>query len=452
MPATKKKTAAKKKGDDSGKKVAKQYAPLRGMKDVLPTQSVYWTQAMDSARAIADAYCYNYVNTPVLETAQLFIKSIGRGTDVVDKEMYAFEDNDGSKVAMRPEFTAGFVRSYISNGMLNMPQPVKMWTIGPLFRHDRPQAGRYRQFHQFNCETLGDRSPVIDAELINMAYQFVHDLGIQAEVRINSIGTTEDREHYIVELVGYLRTKRSYLCDECKKRLNKNPLRIFDCKESGCQEALEEAPQIIEWLSPESKEFFMKVIEYLDELHIPYVLDPTLVRGLDYYSDTVFELFREGEDGAQQALGGGGRYDALAGILGAREETPAAGFAMGMERVVLALQDIDKREHSGNLRSSIPQRKFFFAQLGAQGSRKALSLIEGLRKDGIPVGSSLAKGSLKAQLELADKMGATHCIILGQKEVQDGTVIIRDMDSGIQEIIDQKKIKNHLEKLQKEVK
>lgn len=446
------KAASKSKKDAPEKKPAKSYQSLRGMKDILPGQGKYFMKTFDAARNVAEAYCYGYLETPVLEAAQLYVKTIGRGTDVVDKEMYTFEDRDGSKVALRPEFTAGIARSYISHGMLNQPQPVKVWSVGQLFRHDRPQAGRYRQFHQFNCEVIGTRDPVIDAELINMAYSFLKDLGIQSEVRINSIGSADDRQNYTIELVGYLRTKRAYLCDLCKKRINKNPLRVLDCKEPGCQEALEEAPQIIEWLSTASKDFFMKVLEYLDELHIPYVLTPTLVRGLDYYSDTVFELFVEGEEGSQSALGGGGRYDALLESIGAREPTPASGFAMGIERIMLTLQKMDKKELlDGQVLelSGLPERQFYFAQLGEQARRKALSLIEELRQSGIMVGSSLSKGSLKTQLETANKMGATHSIIIGQKEVQDGTVIIRDMDSGIQEIIDQKKIEAHLRKIMK---
>lgn len=457
-PAAKKKAPTKKapekkstsKKDAPEKKPAKSYQNLRGMKDILPTQGRYWMQLMDAARNVAEAYCYGYLETPVLEHAQLFVKTIGRGTDVIDKEMYVFEDRDGSKVAMRPEFTAGVARAYISHGMLNQPQPVKVWTMGQLFRHDRPQAGRYRQFHQFNCEVIGDRDPVIDAELITMAYALLKDIGIQAEVKINSIGSAEDRQNYVIELVGYLRSKRSYLSDESKKRINKNPLRILDSKDEGDREVIAEAPQIIEWLSSASKDYFMKVLEYLDELQIPYVLTPTLVRGLDYYSDTVFELFVEGDEGSQRALGGGGRYDALLETLGAREPTPACGFAMGMERIVLALQDKEKKENDGQLvEMSAPKRQFFFAQLGEQARRRSLYLIETLRKAGMLVGSSLSKGSLKVQLELANKMGSSHAIIIGQKEVQDGTVIIRDMDSGIQEIIDQKKLEAHLQKLRK---
>jgi len=437
------------------KKTQKSYQNVRGMKDIVPSQGGQWLRMFDAARSIAESYCYGYVETPIVEQAQLFVKSLGRGTDVVEKEMYVFEDNEGTKIALRPEFTAGIARSYISHGMLSLPQPVKVWTVGPLFRHDRPQSGRYRQFHQFNCEVIGERNPVSDAELISMAYNFLRDLGLQAEIHINSIGTFEDRQNYIVELVGYLRSKRSYLCENCKKRISKNPLRVLDCKELGCQEALEDAPQIIEWLSAASKDFFMSVLEYLDELRIPYVLTPTLVRGLDYYTDTVFELFVDGgKEQSQSALGGGGRYDGLLEEIGAREATPASGFAIGLERVMLALNKKEKEEQEGSdvAGSRHPagiERQFFFAQLGEQARRRTLALIESLRKSGIQLGSSLAKGSLKAQLELADKMKSTHSIILGQKEVQDGTVIIRDMDSGIQEIIDQKKIEHHLRKLMK---
>lgn len=442
---TKKKPTSKtKKTGDASKKKGKVYQAVRGMKDILPKDSWYWEQIMSTASTIGRAYGYYYSTPPVLESAQLFVKSIGKGTDVVDKEMYVFEDKDGSKLALRPEFTAGAVRSYISNGLLNNPQPVKTWTLGPLFRHDRPQAGRYRQLHQFNCEAIGERDPVIDAELISMAYHFIKDLGINSVVYINSIGSLEDRQNYTVELVGYLRSKRSYLSEESRKRITKNPLRVLDSKDEQDQEVVAEAPQIIDWLSSDSKDFFMKVLEYLDELQIPYVLKPTLVRGLDYYLDTVFEILPEDDNWSYGSLGGGGRYDALVHQMGGRENTPASGFGIGVDRVVLAMKKQDNKE---NIKRDVMQNKIYFAQLGAQARRRALSLIERLRQQNIFVGSSLAKGSLKGQLELADKQGATHCIILGQKEVQDGTVIIRDMSSGVQEIIDQKRLEKHVTRL-----
>ncbi|MBP9761301.1 MAG: histidine--tRNA ligase [Candidatus Magasanikbacteria bacterium] len=435
-PAVKADTGANQKG----------YETLRGMKDILPKDEKYWLAAYATASNIAQAYSYGYIETPIVENAKLFIRSIGKGTDVIEKEMYVFDDRDATKVCLRPEATASVVRAYIGHGMQSVPQPVKVWYQGPMFRHDRPQAGRYRQFHQFGCEVIGEKDPVVDAELITVAYNFLLDLGVESLVHINSIGNLEERQQYIIELVGYLRSKRAYLCEDCKIRINKNPLRVLDCKETGCQEVLEEAPQIIEWLSTESKDFFMKVLEYLDELHIPYMIQPKLVRGLDYYTDTVFELYAEQEEsGAQSALGGGGRYDMLVEQLGGRAGTPGSGFSIGLERVVNVLKH--KESAVTEDKKKMVRKGFFFAQLGGQARRSALRLIEELRRSHMRVGSNLCKNSLKTQLELADKMHASHTIILGQKEVQEGTVIVRDMDSGIQEIIDQKKLEKHLRKL-----
>lgn len=418
---------------------------LRGMKDILPKEEHLWKQFSHTAEHIADAYEYGRIETPLIEEATLFTRSIGKGTDVVEKEMYVFEDRDGTKVSLRPEATASVVRSYISHGLHSLPQPVKVWYQGAMFRHDRPQAGRFRQFHQFGCEVLGERNPVIDAELIVVAYNFLRDLGIDSQVKINSIGKLEERERYVVELLGYLRSKRSYLPEEIKLRMHKNPLRVLDSKEEEMKPILDEAPQIIDWLGEESKNYFMKVLEYLDDLSIPYVLTPTLVRGLDYYCDTVFELFDDVEEqGSQSALGGGGRYDSLVEQLGGRP-TAAAGFAMGAERVVSAMR---KRAEQAQVGVPVPKsNKVFFAQLGEQARRRALFLIEQLRREGVFVHHTLGKTSLKTQLETANKINVTHTVILGQKEVQDGTIIVRDMESGIQEIIDQKKLRQRLEKL-----
>lgn len=418
---------------------------LRGMKDILPKEEWFWKTMYRTAAHLAEAYGFEYIETPILEDAALFVRSVGRGTDIVDKEMYSFEDRDGSKVALRPEPTAGVARAYIGHGMHSLSQPVKVWTYGPMFRHDRPQAGRFREFHQFDCETLGERHPAIDAELIVVAYNFLRDLGVSGNVYINSIGSNEDRERYAVELVGYLRTKRSYLCDECKKRITRNPLRVLDCKAEQCVPVIDEAPQIIDWLSDESKDFFMKILEYLDEVEIPYMLKPTLVRGLDYYSDTVFEFYAEaGETTAQSALGGGGRYDGLVGMLGGRP-TPAAGFGIGLERVVSVLRRQQPEAEGGETLAT--GSNVFFAHLGEQARRRVLKLIETLRREGLVVRHNLGKTALKQQLELAHKFAVTHTLILGQKEMQDGTIIIRDMESGNQEIVDQKKIKSEVEKL-----
>jgi histidyl-tRNA synthetase len=417
---------------------------LRGIKDIIPKDSKYWKRMSHLAEDISEAYCYGKIETPILEEAGLFIRSVGKGTDVVDKEMYIFEDRDGSKICLRPEATASVARAYIGHGMQSLPQPIKVWYMGPMFRHDRPQAGRFRQFHQFGCEVVGGRDHAIDAELIAVAYNYLLDLGIKTVVNINSIGNAVDRQNYIIELVGYLRSKRSYLCDNCKKRINKNPLRVLDCKNDQCSHVLEEAPQILDWLSDKSKAFFMKVLEYLDELEIPYSLQSTLVRGLDYYSDTVFEFYLDDdEQGSQSALGGGGRYDGLMEQLGG-PETPACGFSLGLERIASILKKRDEAE-GGEPKEETAQ--VFFAQLGEQARRRTLVLIEELRKEGITVKHNVAKPTLKAQLELANKFKVGHTLILGQKEVQDGTIIVRDMDSGIQEIVDQNKLKNKLKKI-----
>lgn len=443
MPAAKKTAVKDSQPMTVRVSASKTPALLRGMKDILPKDEHYWKKMHATATQVSAAYGFQYFDTPLLEEAQLFVRSIGRGTDIVDKEMYIFEDKDGSKVALRPELTAGVMRAYLGHGMHSYSQPVKLWYYGPMFRHDRPQAGRYRQFHQFGCETLGVRDPVIDAELIATAYHFLQDLGIKTNVHINSLGAPEDRQNYMIELAGYLRAKRAYLCEDCKKRISKNSLRALDCKQEDCRLALEEAPQIIDWLGEAAKAYFMKVLEYLDVINIPYVLQATLVRGLDYYTDTVFEFYEEGvEQAAQNALGGGGRYDLLAEQLGGKD-VPGAGFSIGLERVTACLRRLAEENKLG---WQTDRPRIYFAQLGEQARLQALKIIEDLRQKGVMVYHNLGKTSLKAQMELADKYQVPYSLILGQKEMQDGTIIIRDMDSGIQEIIDQKKLKNILEK------
>ncbi len=437
--------AVKKSSEENvvSEKGKKQYSVLRGMHDILPKEERYWKACYHSAEDLAEYFQFGRIETPVMEEANLFVRSIGKGTDVVDKEMYLFEDRDGDKVCLRPEATAAIVRSYIMHGMWNLPQPIKLWYWGPMFRHDRPQAGRYREFFQVGYETLGSTDPSLDAELIVLAYNFYKDLGLPVEIHINSIGSVDDRERYKAELINYYRSKRAYLCEDCKARLTRNPLRLLDCKEASCQPVKEEAPQIINWLGPEAKAHFMKVLEFLDELGVPYVLKPFLVRGLDYYNNTVFEFYTTaGEDGAQSALGGGGRYDGLVEAMGGRA-TPAVGMAMGVDRSILAWKQYNEQN---KLAVSGPVYDVFFAQLGEEGKRVALRLINELRGKGLKIAFNFFKNSLKTQLEAANNFKVPFVIILGQKEVQDKTVILRDMESGVQEIIDQKKIENLLKK------
>lgn len=457
---TTKKSATKAKTDKTKKIDQKKIlTSIRGMHDILPKDGPLWLKARNQAESIATAYGYDYFESPIVEDPNVFIRTIGKDTDVIEKEMYIFDDREKRKLALRPELTASAMRAYLQHGMYTYTQPVKLWYYGQIFRHDRPQAGRYRMFHQFGGEVIGgDKNPVVDAEVICVAYNYLKDLGVDGRVLINSIGTLEDRQGYVMELVEYLRSKRNQLSQESKKRITKNPFRILDSKDPEDQAVIEDAPQIIDWLSDSSKKHFMSVLEYLDELSIPYVLTPTLVRGLDYYSDTVFEIVSTREQGENYGtLASGGRYDGLAEQLGG-QTAPGCGFAVGVERVILEVKQIEQIEKSKRT-EEVPEEidimvqapqgpvKFYFAQLGEQARQRSLHLIERLRKEGIVVMHNLAKSALKGQLEIANKREATHTIILGQKETQDGTIIIRDMSSGIQEIIDQDKLVREINKI-----
>jgi len=421
----------------------KGYNVLRGMHDILPKEEKYWKNYYHIAEDLAEYFQFGRIETPLLEEAGLFVRSIGKGTDVVDKEMYIFEDNDGDKVCLRPEATASVARAYNNNGMWNYPQPVKMWYWGPMFRHDRPQAGRYREFFQVGFENFGDNDPAADAEVILVAYNFFKDLGLPVEIHVNSIGNLDERQRYKTELLNYYRSKRGYLCEDCRTRMSKNPLRLLDCKQEQCQPVKEDAPQIIDWLGEESKKHFMRVLEYLDELGIPYILRSSLVRGLDYYTNTVFEIYTTaGEGTAQSALGGGGRYNLLVEEIGGRP-TPAVGMSLGVERSIMALKQYNDQN---KIEVSVKKADIYFAHLGEQARSRTLKMINELRHSGIKVGFNFFKNSLKSQLESANNHKVPYSIILGQKEVQDSTVIIRDMESGVQEIVDQKKLINVLKK------
>jgi len=414
---------------------------LRGFRDILPEEQARWDAVRDACRSMAEAYSFGRIDMPFLERSDLFLRTLGKQTDVIEKEMYAFEDPSGDTVALRPEATASVARAYINHGMLNLPQPVKLWYVGPMFRHDRPQAGRYRQFNQVGFETIGVQEPIVDAQLILVASRLLKDLGLDVTVQINSIGTPETRQAYLAELTRYFRPHRAKLSEVDKVRLQKNPLRLLDSKEPATQELLAGAPQIVDWLDEASKNHFMKVLEFLDEVEVPYTLNPYLVRGLDYYTHTVFELWLAGDEGerSQNALGGGGRYDGLIELIGGRP-TPACGFALGLERIVLAMTEKNINPEPRN------KPTIFFAQLGDAARRKGLSIFEEFRRSGIPVAEAFGKNALKAQLEAANKLGVSHTLILGQKEVLDGTIIIRDMDSGAQEIVDMGKIVSIMKK------
>lgn len=407
---------------------------VRGMRDVLPSDQPYWKRVWDLTEKMAKEYGYDRMDTPIVEETPLFVRGVGKTTDVVEKELYSWETPGGEHVSLRPEGTSSVVRSYIQHGMLNMPQPIKVWYQGPMFRHDRPQADRFRQFFQNGFECLGDGDAVIDAQLMIMAWNYFRALGIEVVIRVNSLGTPEARINYKNALTAYFRGKRNRLSEEDKKRLLKNPLRLLDSKEPGMQELKAEAPQMVDWLDEESRAHFMRVLEYLDEVGVPYQLDPYLVRGLDYYTKTVFEIYTAGDEmeSSQSALGGGGRYDGLVEMLGGRP-TPAAGFALGLDRIVSRLKKLQPTPEP-------IRREVFLAQLGDIGRKKALALFEEFRQAGLIPAESFSKSSIKAQMEIANRVGARFTVIIGQKEAMDGTVILRDMDAGSQEIVDAKKI------------
>ncbi len=423
---------------DGKKKGGKTPELVRGFRDVLPDEQWFWNRIEEVARDITKSYGFGRIRLPVLEFATLFERTAGKESDVVSKEMYTFEDPGGDRLALRPEGTAQIARAYIEHGMVNLPQPVKLWYIETFFRHDRPQFGRYRQLAQFGFEALGSAEPIIDAQVMLMAHRFYRQLGVETVLHVNTLGNVASRREYVAELANYFKGYKSKLSEVDKRRLQKNPLRLLDSKEPGMEELKAGAPQIVDYLDPESKAHFMKVLEYLDESDVPYVLDPHLVRGLDYYAHTIFEAFvaePKSEEMKGLALGGGGRYDGLVPMLGGRENTGAMGAGLGIDRTIIAMKQ-------AGVHQPVEEKKVdvFFCQLGDAARRKGLAVFEKLREGGIVCAEAFGKGSLKAQMEIADKQKARMALILGQKEVLDGTVILRDMDSGAQEIVDVTKV------------
>lgn len=418
--------------------MAKQFQHVRGMPDILPDEQGGFDYLISSFQSLADAAGYQRIDPPMLEDTGVFVRGIGTGTDVVDKEMYTFTDRSDNQITLRPEPTAGIVRSYIENGMASWPQPVRLQVAGSMFRYDRPQAGRRRQFHQIGVEVLGDSSPSIDAQIIMLALRFYRMIGLRkVGLQINSLGAGDDRKNYLKALTEYLEDHRSELAEIDRDRIQTNPLRVLDSKERATRKVADKAPQILNYLSEKSKDHFTGVLEYLDALGVPYELNPQLVRGLDYYTHTVFEFFGERE-GRQSSLGGGGRYDELVEQLGGKS-TPAAGFGIGLERVLLELE-AEKVE--------IPKPKpvdIYVASLGEPARLAAFELIEHLLDAGVGAVGAVDKDGIGSQLERANKLKVPFAIIIGQKEVSEQTVILRDMHSGAQEMINLKQIVKELQ-------
>ncbi|MFH1820754.1 MAG: histidine--tRNA ligase [Candidatus Nealsonbacteria bacterium] len=416
---------------------------VTGMHDILPQMQPFYQKVYSTASSIAHFYGFRKIDTPMVEQAELFSKGIGLSTDIVEKQMYVFKTRGGEYLALRPEFTAAMVRAYIEHGMFNLPQPQKLYSFGPLFRSERPQAGRFRQFHQINFEVFGENGAVIDAQLIQIFYNILKELKFKnLIVEVNSIGDNQCRPYYKKLLTNYFRSRESSLCADCRRRLKHNPLRVLDCKEEKCQPIKAQAPQLVDHLCDECKTHFKEVLEFLDEIEIPYRLNPYLVRGLDYYTKTVFEIYEETDEIKKgDALVGGGRYDLLVKLLGGRD-TPACGGAAGVERIIASIKDRPKKEQL----APPHVQKVFLAQLSELAKRKSLKLFEDFRKAKIPISESLGKDSLKTQLRLADRMGASFTLIIGQKEALEDSIIIRDMKNGHQETVKLDKVVREMQK------
>lgn len=401
----------------------------RGMRDLLPGDQPYWDQIRRVLTRISLEYGFGRIDTPIVEYANLFTRSVGSGTDIVDKEMYVFNTKGGDKVALRPEFTAGIGRAYIQHGMNVLPKPVKLFSTGQAFRYDRPQEGRYREFWQANFDAFGEQDPILDAQLIQLAHRVVTSLGIKnIQFQVNSIGCPKCRKEYQNLLVAYFESKKQKLCQNCKKRLETNPMRVLDCKEDKCVQVSTTAPQSVDHLCMECRVHFKSLLEYLDELDLPYIINPRLVRGLSYYTKTVFEIWSSDEEGKKHSFGGGGRYDYLMEGLGG-EHTPAIGFGLGMDRLVAEMKRVHAKMYVE------PKPRVFLAQLGDLAKKKSLNVFAELQKNGILTAESFGRGSLKSQLRVADRLGVEITLIIGQKEALDKTVIVKDMVSGTQETV-----------------
>ncbi len=408
----------------------------KGMHDILPADQLYWQFILKKAKTILEDYGFERIDTPIVESTSLFVRSVGESTDIVEKEMYSFKTKGGDELTLRPEGTASIARAYIEHGMHTWPHPVQLWYFGPFFRHENTQSGRFRQFYQVGVETLGDDNAATDAQLVFIAYKILESLGLKnLVVKVNSIGDSFCRPQYIKALKDYYRIRGKKLCAKCKIRLKTNILRVLDCSEESCKEVTKDAPHTVDHLDDECKAHFKNFLEFMDELKLPYLLDPRLVRGLDYYTRTVFEIWpeekadNEQQSNLQLALCSGGRYDKLINSLGG-PKTAAAGWGFGMERTIMILKEAGITPPTARV-----QPRIFIAQLGELAKRKSLPMFEEFRKAGIFTRSSLGRDSIKSQLRIANRLGIKYTLIVGQKEANDGSVILREMDSGVQETI-----------------
>ncbi|WNZ25926.1 histidine--tRNA ligase [Leptolyngbya sp. NK1-12] len=401
---------------------------IKGTRDILPEEVGYWQRIEQVARDLLNRAAYREIRTPIFEQTELFARGIGEATDVVGKEMYTFIDKGERSVTLRPEGTAGVVRAYIENG-LHVKGLQRLWYLGPMFRYENVQAGRQRQFHQLGCEVLGSADPRADVEVIALAMDLLAGLGLKdLRLDLNSVGDPADRQQYRQALVEYLTPYKHALDPDSQNRLNRNPMRILDSKNAETKKIIQDAPKIWDYLAPESRRRFDQVQQQLTDLNIAYTLNPCLVRGLDYYTHTAFEIVAETGLGAQNAVGGGGRYDGLVSELGG-PETPAVGWAMGLERLLLLLQQLTS--------TPVIELDFYVVSRGEQAEAQALQLAQTLRRAGFAVELDLSASAFGKQFKRADRSGAVACLILGDDEAANGTVQLKWLGSGDQEALTQ---------------
>ena len=393
------------------------YKTLKGLQDILPPEISIWQHIEAKARDIFSAYGYQEIRLPILESTDIFVRSIGETSDIVEKEMYTFQDKGGRSVTLRPEGTASFVRAYVEHHLYNNPAPQKYYYMGPMFRYERPQAYRYRQFYQIGAEAMGVEDPKLDAEIISMLTKILSGIGLVGlNFEITSIGCKKCRPAYRDALKNFLREKLSSFCSDCQRRFDVNPLRILDCKVPDCINSRQGSPPVIEHLCDDCKQHFDSLKNYLSMLNVPHTINPNLVRGLDYYNKTAFEVTSESL-GAQKAVAAGGRYDGLVDEFGG-PPTPGIGFAIGMERIIPLIKDRVNKTEGPDL---------FICTLGEKTTEEAFLLVEQLRSQGIMVEMNYELHSLKSQMRKADRIGARNVIFIGEDEIKKGVIVIKDM-------------------------
>lgn len=398
----------------------------KGTQDLLPGTVEQWQFLEEKAREVCRRFLYREVRTPIFESTELFQRGVGETTDVVEKEMYTFLDKGNRSITLRPEGTAGVVRAYVEHKLYGNPDVTKLYYIGPMFRYEQPQAGRFRQFHQFGIEAFGSADPSLDAEVIALGYQFYESIGLSGfTLEINSVGIPATRAAFREKLLAFLEPKRQVLCKDCRSRMERNPLRVLDCKVD--QEHFEGAPSLLDHLDEESAEHFERVKAHLDALGIPYIINPKLVRGLDYYTHTAFE-FKAAGIGSIDTIGGGGRYNGLVAEIGGPDQ-PGIGFGIGLERVLLIL------EKQGSLPQPEVRPVVYFVSLGEAAEAKTVALLNEARARGIAAEKDYGGRKMKAQLKAADRLGARYAAILGDDELERGEIVLKSLATGEQETV-----------------